>query len=147
MFFLKEIFINDVINVTLLCWFVAQTLKVIFTLIKEKKFNVYRFVGSGGMPSSHSSLVMGLSTAVGLKSGWASTEYAIALAYALIVMYDASGVRRAVGKQAMILNQIIEDRHKHKPIGEQRLKELIGHTPIEVISGAVLGIIIANLII
>lgn len=145
--FVQQIFKNEVINATLLSWFIAQMLKVIITLIKEKKMNLYRFVGSGGMPSSHSSLVMGLSTAIGLKSGWDSTEYAIALAFALITMYDASGVRRAVGKQAIILNKMIEDRHKHKTIGEKRLKELIGHTPIEVFVGAILGIFIANIVI
>ena len=147
MFFFSELFNNSILSITLLSWFVAQTLKVIITLIKEKKFNIYRFVGSGGMPSSHSSMVMALSTAVGLKNGWASTEYAIALSFSLIVMYDASGVRRAVGKQAIILNQMLKDMHEHIPIGEQRLKELIGHTPIEVIAGAILGIIIANLMI
>jgi acid phosphatase family membrane protein YuiD len=145
--FFNQIYRNEILNVTLISWFIAQFLKVVITLIKEGKFNIYRFVGSGGMPSSHSSLVMGLSTAVGLQKGWASTEYAITLAFALIVMYDASGVRRAVGKQAIILNQIIEDRQKHKPIGEQRLKELIGHTPIEVFAGAILGILVANLLI
>jgi len=147
LFFLEEIAKNEILYVTLVSWFIAQTLKVIITLIRERKIDLYRFVGSGGMPSSHSSLVTALSTAVGLTNGWASTEYAIALAFALIIMYDASGVRRAVGKQAIILNQIIADRHKHKPIGEQRLKELIGHTPFEVFAGALLGIIMANLLI
>lgn len=147
MLFLEQMAKNQVFAVALVSWFVAQTLKVIYTLVKDKKLNLYRFVGSGGMPSSHSSLVMGLSTAVGLKSGWDSIPYAIALSFALITMYDASGVRRAVGKQAIILNKIIEDRHHHKPIGEQRLKELIGHTPFEVFAGAILGIIIANLMI
>nr|WP_129597810.1 divergent PAP2 family protein [Anaerophilus nitritogenes] len=135
------------LGVTLLSWFIAQLLKVIISLVKDKKVNLYRFVGSGGMPSSHSALVMGLSTAVGLKKGWDSLEYAISIAFALIIMYDASGVRRAVGKQAIILNKIIEDKQNHKPIGEKRLKELIGHTPIEVIAGAILGIFIANLVI
>lgn len=145
--FLNEIISNQILYVTLVSWFIAQALKVIITLIKDGKFNIYRFVGSGGMPSSHSSLVMALSTAVGLQNGWASTEYAISLAFALVVMYDAAGVRRAVGKQAIILNQIIADKAKHKPIGEQRLKELIGHTPYEVFAGAILGIVVANLLI
>ncbi|QXM06028.1 divergent PAP2 family protein [Crassaminicella indica] len=147
MLFFQKISRNEVLYATLLSWFIAQTLKVIITLIKEKRVNLYRFVGSGGMPSSHSSLVMSLSTAIGLKHGWDSTFYALSLAFALIVMYDASGVRRAVGKQAIILNKIIEDRQKHKPIGEKRLKELIGHTPVEVLVGAILGIFIANIVI
>lgn len=147
MLFFDEIMKNQILYVTLVSWFIAQALKVILTLIKEKKFNIYRFVGSGGMPSSHSSLVMALSTSVGLRNGWSSSLYAISLAFALIVMYDAAGVRRSVGKQAIILNQIIEDKAKHKPIGEQRLKELIGHTPYEVFAGAILGIFIANVLI
>jgi acid phosphatase family membrane protein YuiD len=145
--FFQQLVKNDVFIVGFIAWFIAQTLKVIYSLIKDKKLNLYRFVGSGGMPSSHSSFVMGLSTAVGIRSGWDSVAYAIALSFALIIMYDASGVRRAVGKQAIILNKMIEDRHHHKPIGEQRLKELIGHTPFEVFAGALLGIVIANLLI
>jgi acid phosphatase family membrane protein YuiD len=145
--FFQKIFKNEIIYITLLSWFIAQTLKVIITLILDKKINLYRFVGSGGMPSSHSALVMGLSTAIGLKHGFDSSLYAIAIAFALIVMYDASGVRRAVGKQAIILNKIIQDKQKHKPIGDGRLKELIGHTPIEVFAGALLGIFIANMMI
>lgn len=144
---LHQIAKNQILEATLLSWFIAQTLKVVITLIKDKKFNIYRFVGSGGMPSSHSSLVMALSTAIGLKNGWDSTSYAIAISFALVTMYDASGVRRAVGKQAMILNKMIEDRHNHKPIGEKRLKELIGHTPVEVFAGAILGIVVANMVI
>ncbi|MDF2546460.1 divergent PAP2 family protein [Anaerosolibacter sp.] len=147
MHFFELIMKNDVFIVGLIAWFIAQALKVIHSLIKDKRLNLYRFVGSGGMPSSHSSLVMGISTAVGIKSGWDSVAYAIALSFSLIIMYDASGVRRAVGKQAIILNKMIEDRHKHKPIGEQRLKELIGHTPVEVFAGALLGIVIANMLI
>ncbi|QZY56953.1 divergent PAP2 family protein [Crassaminicella profunda] len=147
MLFFQKIVRNEVIYTTLLSWFIAQTLKVIITLIIEKKVNLYRFVGSGGMPSSHSSLVMGLSTAIGLKHGWDSTLYAISIAFALIVMYDASGVRRAVGKQAIILNKMIQDRQNHRPIGDKRLKELIGHTPVEVFAGAILGIFIANMVI
>ena len=147
MHFFQQLAKNDVFIAGFIAWFIAQTLKVIYSLVKDKKLNLYRFVGSGGMPSSHSSFVMGLSTAVGIRSGWDSVAYAIALSFALIIMYDASGVRRAVGKQAIILNKMIEDRHQHKPIGEQRLKELIGHTPFEVFAGALLGIVIANLLI
>ncbi|PAB60970.1 divergent PAP2 family protein [Anaeromicrobium sediminis] len=149
MLFIHELINNEIISVTFIAWFIAQILKVILTLITDKKFDVYRFVGSGGMPSSHSALVMALSTAVGLKKGWGSVEYAISLAVAMVVMYDASGVRRSVGKQAMILNKIIADKHNHKSlkeIREKRLKELIGHTPIEVFAGALLGILIANVV-
>jgi len=147
MVFFQEIIQNEVFVVTFWSWFTAQFLKVILTLIKDKKLNLYRMVGSGGMPSSHSSLVMGLSTAVGLENGWDSPIYAVALAFSLIIMYDAAGVRRAVGKQAIILNTIIEDLYKHKHIGSPRLKELVGHTPYEVLAGATLGIVLANFMI
>lgn len=147
MTFFNEIVKNEVFNVAFTSWFIAQALKVILTLLTQRKFDLYRFVGSGGMPSSHSSIVMGLSTSVGLKTGWDSVAFAISLVFALIVMYDAAGVRRAVGKQARILNGMLEDMHKHKHIQEKRLKELVGHTPVEVFAGALLGIVIANMMI
>jgi len=147
--FLHGIKNNNVLWASLLAWFVAQSLKVIHTLIVDGRFNVWRFVGSGGMPSSHSSFVMGLTTSIGKLHGWDSTLFALALGVSLIVMYDAAGVRRAVGKQAIILNKIIEDIHKKKErkLTEQRLKELVGHTPVEVFAGALLGIIIGYLMV
>lgn len=138
---------NKVFLTAFVSWFIAQALKVLLTLIIEKRLNLYRMVGSGGMPSSHSSTVMGLSTAVGLIQGWDSVMYGISLIFSVIVMYDASGVRRSVGKQAIILNTILEDLYQHKPIGNVRLKELVGHTPVEVFAGAVLGIVVANYMI
>lgn len=149
MSFFKLIGENKVFLIAALSWFIAQTIKVIHTFIVNKRFDFTRFVGSGGMPSSHASFVMGLTTAVGLKHGWDSTYFAISLAVSLVIMYDAAGVRRAVGKQAFILNKMIDDmQHKKKNIvTEKRLKELIGHTPVEVFAGAILGIIIANLMI
>ena len=147
--FLKLFGNNKILQVAAVSWLVAQTLKVIHTFIVKRRFDFTRFVGSGGMPSSHASFVMGLTTAVGLIHGWDSAHFAIALCVSLVIMYDAAGVRRAVGKQANILNKMLEDmQHKRKKIiTEQRLKELIGHTPIEVFAGAILGIIIANLMI
>lgn len=147
MTFFDGIFMNRVFGISFVAWFVAQFLKVLLTLIFDKKLNLYRMVGSGGMPSSHSSTVMGLSTAVGLIHGWDSVMYGMALIFSLIVMYDASGVRQSVGKQAIILNTILDDLYQHRPIGEERLKELVGHTKVEVLAGAVLGIVIANLMI
>ncbi len=142
-----QILHNDIFMTAVLAWLIAQILKFIFHLLKHKKLDLTRFVGSGGMPSSHSAFVMGISTAVGLKVGFDSAEYAIALCFALVVMYDASGVRRAVGIQANILNKMIRDLKEFKHIGEQSLKELVGHTPFEVLIGAFLGIIIANIVI
>lgn len=149
MVFLKLLVSNKILQVAVLSWFIAQTIKVIHTFIVKGRFDFMQFVSSGGMPSSHASFVMGLTTAIGLTHGWDSTYLVISLCVSLVIMYDAAGVRRAVGKQAIILNKMIEDMQhkKRKIITEQRLKELIGHTPIEVFAGAILGIIIANLII
>lgn len=145
--FFDGIFQNQVFCISFVSWFVAQLLKVLLTLIFDKKLNLYRMVGSGGMPSSHSSTVMALSTAIGLLNGWDSVLYGTSLIFSLIVMYDASGVRQSVGKQAIILNTILDDLYQHKPIREERLKELVGHTKVEVLAGAILGIVIANVMI
>jgi len=145
--FFPGIFYNRVFMVSLVAWAAAQSSKVIILLITTKKLDFGRLVGSGGMPSSHSAFVMSLSTGIGLMYGWESSAFAIALAFSLVVMYDAAGVRRSAGKQAEILNIIIREVVEHKGLKEERLKELIGHTPIEVIVGAILGIIIANLML
>lgn len=145
--YFSELFKNEYFIVAFVAWFIAQLLKFILTIIFERKFDIGRFWGSGGMPSSHTSSVMGVSTAIGLVQGWDSAIYALALVFSFVVMYDASGVRRAVGKQASILNEIIHDLYAHKHIEQEQLKELIGHTPYEVIGGALLGIIVANYII
>jgi len=139
-----EIFYNKTLNISLLAWLIAQTLKVVIVLYQEKKFNIERFVGAGGMPSSHSAFVMALSTSIGLNYGWNSPIYALALVFALVTMYDAAGVRRAAGQQAAILNKIIDEvLHKREGVPHARLKELLGHTPKQVVVGAVLGIVIA----
>ncbi len=138
---------NQVFCISFVSWFTAQLIKVLLTLWFDKKLNLYRMVGSGGMPSSHSSTVMALSTAVGLLNGWNSEMYGMSLIFSVIVMYDASGVRQSVGKQAIILNTILDDLYQHKPIREERLKELVGHTKVEVFAGAILGIVIANIMI
>ncbi len=145
--FFTEIWFNQVFISAFWAWFVAQFMKVIETAIKEKKFDLSRMVGSGGMPSSHASFVMAMSTTVGLVYGWSSAMYGIALVTSLIVMYDASGVRRSVGKQASILNQIIEDMTSDKPFSEEKLKELVGHTPVQVLAGAILGVLVSNFMI
>ncbi|SJZ36995.1 divergent PAP2 family protein [Garciella nitratireducens] len=146
MYFLSEIIQNKVLIIAIIAWLVAQILKVIFTLILEKKIDFMRFVGAGGMPSSHSAFSMALTTTIGKIYGWSSPIFAISLSFSLIVMYDAAGVRRAAGEQARILNKIIYDLQNHRKIIEGRLKELIGHTPKQVIVGALLGIAISNLL-
>ncbi|MDK2798694.1 MAG: uncharacterized protein PWP27_1187 [Clostridiales bacterium] len=138
------IFNNAVITTSILAWFIAQLLKVIFVLIGQKKIDFSRFIGAGGMPSSHAAFVVSLATSVGKKVGLDSVEFAITFAMAMIVMYDASGVRRAAGQQARILNKLIQQWGKHNPhFVEDKLKELLGHTPFEVLVGALLGITIA----
>ena len=124
--------------------FLAQLLKFIIFTIKSKKVNFKIFTTTGGMPSSHSAGVMGLSTSVGLISGFDSIVFSIAFGYALITMYDAAGLRRAAGKTAACLNRMMDDFYKHdvKAMGG-KLKELLGHTPLEVIAGATFGIVFA----
>lgn len=104
-----------------------------FKILQEiKKIQISRIFTSGGMPSSHSSFVTSLSTLVGMEYGFNSTEFAVVAVFSMIIMYDASGVRRAVGKQAVILNQIVDDLQHKKHIEQKKLKELVGHTPVEV---------------
>ena len=137
---MTDIFQNRILLISIFSCFLAQLLKI-FTG-KEKKFDFKRIIISGGMPSSHSSFVTSLAMLVGFDKGFASTEFAITAVFAIIVMYDASGVRRAVGKQAEILNQIVDDFFHGKFDQHKKLKELVGHTPKEVLFGALLGIII-----
>ena len=137
---------ESVLVTSILSWFIAQVLKVISTLIQNKKLDFRRFVGAGGMPSSHSSFVTSLAVAVGLTVGFESIEFAICTVFALVVMYDAAGVRRAAGQQARILNRLVEDWEKSDfSSSDKHLKELLGHTPKEVFVGAILGATIAIL--
>ena len=137
---MTDIFQNTILLISIFSCFLAQFIKI-FTG-KEKRIDFKRIIISGGMPSSHSSFVTSLAMLVGFDKGFASTEFAITAVFAIIVMYDASGVRRAVGKQAEILNQIVDDFFHGKFDQHKKLKELVGHTPKEVLFGALLGIII-----
>ena len=134
----------EVIFVAFTCIVLTQFIKCFFHLIIKRQLDLRLFTTTGGMPSSHSAGVMGLSTSVGLIQGFSSLEFAIAIGYAVIVMYDAAGVRRAAGKQAACLNRIIMDIYK-QDLQEAggKLKELLGHTPMQVFVGAVWGIIYA----
>ena len=137
---MTDIFQNRILLISIFSCFLAQFIKI-FTG-KEKRIDFKRIIISGGMPSSHSSFVTSLAMLVGFDKGFASTEFAITAVFAIIVMYDASGVRRAVEKQAEILNQIVDDFFHGKFDQHKKLKELVGHTPKEVLFGALLGIII-----
>ena len=137
-------FNNECLQVAVIAWFIAQLLKVITVLIKYKRVDFRRFVGSGGMPSSHSSFVSAMAISIGELNGYDSTIFAFAVVVALVVMYDASGVRRAAGKQARVLNQMMVAMEENDTVKfDEKLKELIGHTPIEVFAGCILGIVIA----
>lgn len=138
-----SIFKNRVLITTLTAWLFAQCIKVILGIIREKKFNFKWFVGTGGFPSSHASGAGALAMSCGLNFGFSSPIFALAFVFALVTMFDAQGVRRATGKQAEILNKIIDDIYRQRKIREERLKELIGHTPFEVIAGAIIGILVA----
>lgn len=141
-----DILDNSVLLVALVACLIAQASKIVVDLIKNGKVNFRSLVTTGGMPSAHSALVTSLATGVGQTSGWASPEFAIATIFAVIVMYDAAGVRQAAGKQARILNQMIDELFsEHHKFNEDRLKELLGHTPFQVIIGSALGITISCL--
>ncbi len=138
--------LNNVIFVSAaLGWMIAQVAKTIIHLIITKKFVAERLVGSGGMPSCHSATVCALATATGMECGASAPEFAISVMLAIIVMYDAMGVRRETGIQAKVLNEMIEVFTKMGKTmsAEEKLKEFIGHTPLQVLVGAILGIIVA----
>jgi acid phosphatase family membrane protein YuiD len=139
-----NIFDNRVLLVALIACFAAQALKLLIELIKNGKVSASVLVTTGGMPSAHSALVTALAAGVGQTIGWASPEFALAAIFAIIVMYDAAGVRQAAGKQARILNQVIDEMFQdHPEIAAERLKELLGHTPFQVIAGSALGVTIS----
>ncbi|HEY9621617.1 MAG TPA: divergent PAP2 family protein [Crinalium sp.] len=137
------IFDNHVLVVALIACGLAQVLKLVIELIRHGKVTFRTLVETGGMPSSHSALVTALATGIGQTAGWESTEFALAFVFAVIVMYDAAGVRQAAGKQARLLNQIVDELFHDSSLNEDRLKELLGHTPVQVVAGAILGTVIS----
>jgi len=143
---MKALFENRILVASFFAWAIAQLTKTVYELIRYRELRLSRLVSAGGMPSSHSALVMGLATATGRIAGFESAVFAISLVLAVIVMYDAAGVRRAVSIQARILNQMIEEAFQGKPFAEKRLRELIGHTPTQVIVGGLLGIGVALIV-
>ena len=143
---MEKIWGNKCLWIPIIAWFVVQTIKVIVEIAKNKKLDIKRWWGSGGMPSSHSAFVCSLATAIGLTEGMDSAIFALSICFATVVMYDASGVRRAAGKQAKILNQLIESEGKNINV-QEKLIELLGHTPLEVYVGAVIGITLAMVLV
>ena len=136
-------------NLVFMCafwsWLTAQTMKYFTAFYREGKWDWRVMFDSGGMPSSHTSLVVGLTTAIAYQYGLGSTLFPLSLAFSLIVMYDAAGVRRHAGKQAEVLNKILEDMFHGESISERKLKEVLGHSPLQVMAGAVLGVFVAVL--
>ena len=121
-------------------WAIAQVAKVVISSARLRRLNLRVLADPGGMPSSHSAIVMGLTSAIGKYAGISSAPFAIALILSFVVMYDAAGVRRAAGRQAAVLNRLVEDLVHMRGVQETELRELLGHTPVEVLVGAVIGI-------
>ena len=138
----NDIFTNKCIYVPLLLWFFIQLFKFLTELIVRKKLDFKRIVGAGGMPSSHSAIVCVLAVLIGREYGFGSGCFGIAVIMAFVVMYDAAGVRRAAGKQARILNRLLETPGMTSIEVQERLVEVLGHTPVQVFVGAIIGIVV-----
>ena len=145
--FFAEILRNKIIWASFFAWGLAQLIKIFSGVIKEKRFDFKWLMMTGGMPSAHSAGVSALATAVGVYSGFSSVFFAITAIFALIIMFDAQGVRRMTGRQAEVLNKLMEDIYVKHELKHERLLELIGHTPVEVFMGAILGIVIAIFVV
>ena len=142
---LYELITNKVLIIPICSWALAQVLKVILILIQKRQLDLRYLFISGGMPSAHSAFVSALATAVAFTEGLGSVAFAISAILALIIMYDAAGVRQSVGKQSVVLNRIIQELRLRRPIVEleRDLREFIGHTSFQVIVGSLLGIVVA----
>ena len=141
--FFSDLWSNSPLRCAVLSWTLAQVLKVLINLWLEKKLDWRRCFGMGGMPSSHSAFVFSLLLAVGIREGVSTTLFALAFALAAVVIYDAMGVRAETGKQGAVLNQILREiLVEGQPITEKKLKELVGHTPLEVLGGVIVGAVI-----
>ncbi|HEU0013089.1 MAG TPA: divergent PAP2 family protein [Longimicrobium sp.] len=137
---------NPPLALALLAMLTSQAIKFVRGMVRRKRADFTRLVGTGGMPSAHAASVTALSTAVGIGHGWGSPIFGITAFFSLIIMYDATGIRRAAGRQARILNRMIEEMKEHHTIEAVRLAELLGHTPLEVLVGALYGIVLAFLL-
>lgn len=143
---MQGIAFNKYIVVCIFVWLGIQIFKTLWDLVKEKKFNFKRILGAGGMPSSHSAVVCCLSTLIGRDLGFDSAIFGLSVIMSLVVMYDAAGVRRAAGKQAKILNKIVNTPGLAIETVQEKLQEVLGHTPVEVFVGAVIGIVVGLMV-
>lgn len=138
-----SVFDNHALMVSAVAWALAQSLKVLILLVQKKRLELSKLVSSGGMPSSHSALVTSLAAAIGMRDGVTSSSFALAMVFAAVVMYDAAGIRHAVSIQARLLNKLIDEYVSRGEWNERRLRELLGHTRIEVVAGFLLGLAVA----
>ncbi len=143
----EQLMNNTTLWVAVLSWAIAQLIKVFIELFKTRKVNASLFISSGGMPSSHSSFVTAMSMAIGIQDGFNSSIFAVSAIISMVVMYDAAGVRRAAGRHAAVINTIIENIENTGIKLDKKLKELLGHSPVEVAAGAILGILVAVIFI
>ncbi|MCC6177015.1 MAG: divergent PAP2 family protein [Chloroflexi bacterium] len=134
---------NDILFVAVVAWLLAQVSKLLVYVLREREFRLSDLTSAGGMPSSHSALVVALAARTGIEEGMGSPLFAIAFVFAAVVLYDAAGIRRAVSVQARILNRMLEEVLELKRFNEKRLLELLGHTPFEVFVGSLLGLLVA----
>lgn len=139
----KALLSNHILVSAVLAWAAAQIIKTILAYRKTKELDLERLFGSGGMPSSHTAFVVAMATAAAMVEGLASSTFALSFILASVVMYDAAGVRQAAGQQARVLNRLLKQLRSEHILVERELKELLGHTPLEVLAGAVLGFMIA----
>ena len=137
-----DIITNKYIYLSFGVWFCIQLSKVIVDFIKTKKFNFKRIMGAGGMPSSHSAVVCCMTALLGKEYGFGSGIFGLAVIFAFVVMYDAAGIRRAAGKQAKLLNKIVETPGLTTVQVQERLVEVLGHTPVQVLVGAIIGLVV-----
>ncbi len=135
----EQILKNEILGVSILAWFIAQVIKIVIEFMKVKKVNLGLIMSSGGMPSSHTSFVTSLATSVGISEGFNSTIFAMSFVLAGVVMYDATNVRLEAGKQAKVINDLLDNLKDHEVKLEEKLEELLGHTPIQVFAGLILG--------
>ena len=139
------LFSNQVLIAALSAWSIAQIIKVPLEYLRNRTWDWSLLLRAGGMPSSHSALVAGLGHAIGLYEGWDTPIFAIAFALAMIVIYDATGIRRQAGLHASIINKMIEDLATGHPLKQELLKEVLGHTPMEAVAGMILGLLTAQI--
>jgi uncharacterized protein len=139
---MRDLAQNDALIAAFVAWALAQLSKLLIILLRERRLDIGHVMSAGGMPSSHSAVVVALATRVGIIDGVASTTFAVAAVFASVVLYDAAGIRRAVSIQARILNRMLEEVVEYRRFNEKRLLELLGHTPFEVFVGSLLGLLV-----